>query len=127
MISFFKTIENNTIIIQKPMADSEPFEKEIRGICCKECLKEITSEDFYFEKNNFHTHSFSNPYGYIFTIRCFSKAPGIISTGPYSNEFSWFKDYYWQIALCSKCKTHLGWKFSDSESYFFGLITERIV
>ncbi|MGE4520255.1 MAG: cereblon family protein [Desulfobacteraceae bacterium] len=98
-----------------------------RSLCCRNCLNEITSENFAEEKNDSHTHSFANPYGYIFTIRCFSRAPGLICTGKYSQEFSWFKNYSWRICLCGRCMTHLGWEFSGSDSSFFGLIDDRLI
>jgi hypothetical protein len=98
-----------------------------RALCCKNCLNEVTNENFASEKNNSHIHSFANPYGYIFTIRCFSLAPGTISTGEFSPEFSWFKDYSWRICLCRRCMSHLGWEFSNSTASFFGLIDDKLV
>ncbi|MDY0131956.1 MAG: cereblon family protein [Desulforegulaceae bacterium] len=123
MITLFKEPEDKTITRTKTKKSS--FYS--RALLCKNCLNEITSENFAIEKNNSHTHSFANPYGYIFTIRCFSLAPGLISTGDYSPEFSWFKDYSWRICACIRCMTHFGWEFSNSSSSFFGLIDDKLI
>jgi len=98
-----------------------------KALLCKNCFNEITNENFGVSKNNSHIHSFANPYGYIFTIRCFSLAQGVLSTGKDSSEFSWFNNYSWKICLCSRCMTHLGWEFANSKDYFYGLINDKLI
>jgi len=29
-----------------------------------------------------------------------------------TTEFSWFEGYSWQVAVCSECGEHLGWRFA---------------
>ena len=125
MIHFFQSPANKNFLKQRPEKEKRSFAD--KAIFCRQCLNEITYENFGVEKNNSHIHSFANPYGYLFTIRCFSSAPGVIVTGPYSSEFSWFNNYSWKIAVCRRCMTHLGWKFAGADSHFFGLIAEKII
>lgn len=123
MIFFFKELDEKTVketkTIQKTLG-SKP-------LLCKNCFNEITNDNFAVSKNNSHTHSFANPYGYIFTIRCFSLAQGVLSTGKEFSEFSWFNSYSWKICLCSRCMTHIGWEFANSQDYFYGLIDDKLI
>ncbi|MGM0418373.1 MAG: cereblon family protein [Thermodesulfobacteriota bacterium] len=123
MITLFKTVTKKDIKPETGLTDTEPDNNAVR---CRNCLKEITYENMKIEKNGSHIHSFANPYGYIFTIRCFSSAPGAIAAGDSSSEFSWFADYSWKICGCSKCMSHIGWEFSSGDSSFFGLISDKI-
>lgn len=121
MLNFFQTeIQKKTSV-----KDLEE-QKEAKAVHCVKCMNKITEEKFSTQPNNSHVHSFANPYGYVFTIRCFSSAPGAVATGDYSSEFTWFENYMWKISLCSKCKNHVGWKFSGKDSTFFGFIQDRI-
>ena len=36
----------------------------------------------------------------------------VVLQGIPSTECSWFPGYAWQIAGCSRCHTHLGWRYS---------------
>ncbi|MDY0362945.1 MAG: cereblon family protein [Desulforegulaceae bacterium] len=123
MIFFFKELDSSTL------KKTKTIEKTLnsKSLFCKNCFNEITSENFAVTKNNSHIHSFANPYGYIFTIRCFSFAKGVISSGKDSSEFSWFNNYSWKICLCNRCMTHLGWEFANSKDFFYGLIDDKMV
>ena len=74
--------------------------------------------------NGAHEHTVFNPAGRIFTIGCFKEAPGADSIGPATDDFTWFKGYDWQIALCRGCNVHIGWQYTGAEApaVFFGLI-----
>ena len=45
-------------------------------ILCKNCGSPLASINFKISVNGNHTHAFVNPYGMVFEIACFSKAPG---------------------------------------------------
>lgn len=72
--------------------------------------------------------NYCNPAGYIHETISFYK---VIENSTQmvdrpSTDFSWFPGYAWQIALCSKCSTHVGWKFiavskNLKPRMFFGL------
>jgi hypothetical protein len=92
---------------------------------CAACGHGITTPDQAMQVNGRHTHAFFNPAGIAFELRCFRSAPGISVEGAPTGEFSWFSGCRWQIALCSSCRTHLGWLFTGARS-FAGLISGRI-
>ncbi|CCO22034.1 cereblon family protein [Maridesulfovibrio hydrothermalis] len=107
--------------------DAKPIKPSSRKkIICRECRFEITESVLAISVNGRHEHSFFNPHGYVFQIRCFSAAKGCISTGDPSSEFSWFANCTWQVAACGRCLGHLGWKFSSDSNSFFGLIKNNI-
>ncbi|CAO1432184.1 unnamed protein product [Diamesa tonsa] len=81
---------------------------------CKRCNNKISmyNDIFSMSKGNL-AGNYCNPAGYIHETICFYK---VIESSTRmvdrpSTDFSWFPGYAWQIALCSKCSTHVGWKF----------------
>lgn len=95
---------------------------------CAICRARITSSRDQMEMSGSHFHSFANPAGIVYGIRCFSAAPGCAAIGPRTFDFTWFSGYAWQMALCRECGQHLGWKYlSDSGETFFGLIAETLI
>ncbi|CAM2007002.1 cereblon family protein [Acanthopleuribacter pedis] len=97
-----------------------------KRIACAACKAEVTSDEARLEMNQKHQHTFFNPQGLVFRVSCFHAAPGTIAIGSPSDDFTWFPGYRWQIALCTHCQNHLGWRFSGKGS-FFGLIENRLV
>ncbi|HAS89588.1 MAG TPA: hypothetical protein DCS48_09835 [Desulfovibrio sp.] len=114
----------NSGIEVKGETELEEFNE--KAITCRECGFEVTNNSFSTNVKNSHEHAFFNPHGYVFQIRCFSAATGCVTLGKPSAEFTWFAGYTWQIATCSKCKTHLGWHFQSSSNSFYGLIKDKI-
>ncbi len=108
--------------IQREDEEKKPEE----GLFCRHCGKQITSAAFAIEVNGAHHHTFFNPAGIVYEIRCFSKAKGCLQHGPPSSEFAWFTGYTWQVAICAFCTVHLGWYFSSADSGFYGLIARNI-
>ena len=110
---------------QKHSAPKTGLEKTIR---CKQCGAPITSPDERMVLQGAHEHTFTNPHGIVFHIGCFRSASGCGYTGAPTEEFSWFRGFFWRLALCRQCLTHLGWLFTSSGSLrFHGLILDRLV
>ena len=93
---------------------------------CAACSKRITQDKERFAYEGETEFQFANPDGYFFDIITFSSAEGCRVEGSPTLEFTWFKDHAWTYALCSRCRLHLGWKFTGKFS-FYGLIKTRIV
>lgn len=93
---------------------------------CLLCNKKITSDkdrSFYNDRSEFQ---FTNPGGFIFEIITFSSADGCLEAGEPTPEFSWFPQHSWSYAICSRCNSHLGWKYIGKNS-FYGLIKSRLI
>lgn len=73
-----------------------------------------------------HEHTFVNPNGIVHTIGCFVAAPGCVHVGSTDEAFTWFPGWKWQVAICAKCHTHLGWIFRLSPDQFHGLILANL-
>ncbi len=94
-----------------------------RHLVCAGCHNPITHSRYRIAREGQHTHVFFNPHGLVFEIGCFSNASGCLQAGQTTSEFSWFPGYAWQIALCSACGLHLGWRFQSKEGDgFYGFI-----
>lgn len=106
--------------------ESEEKEQSEEGLFCRYCGQYITSAKYAVEMGGRHHHTFFNPAGIIYEIRCFSSAQGCSSHGPPSREFTWFAGYSWRLALCSLCSAHMGWYFSSGDSNFCGLIARNL-
>ncbi len=101
---------------------------EEEAVLCRMCLAAITNKSEITAVNGSHGHTFSNPDGIVFDIGCFKTADGCSQIGPASAEFTWFKGYLWQVAVCNKCIRHIGWKFAAmGRTGFYGLITDRLI
>lgn len=78
--------------------------------------------------------NYCNPAGYIhetLTVHKTLENAAKIVDRP-STEFSWFPGYAWQIAVCNKCTTHIGWKFvavtkNLKPKSFFGLSCKSLI
>jgi hypothetical protein len=97
-----------------------------RAVVCVACRHELTRESARMEVAGRHRHTCVNPAGVVYRIACFAVAPGCGGHGEWSEFFSWFAGYAWQIALCSGCRAHVGWAFAGSDAPFHGLIEERV-
>lgn len=98
-----------------------------RRLCCAGCRHVVTTEAARVEIAGAHRHTCVNPAGFVFRIGCFARAPGVEGMGERVAEDSWFPGYTWQLALCARCSTHLGWRFRGLEPAFEGLILDRLV
>lgn len=99
-----------------------------RKLVCRACGLRITSERERATRDASHRHVFANPHGVVYDIALFAAAPGCRRVGPRSTEFAWFAGCSWQIAICGRCETHLGWHFAPDAggAPFFGLIADRL-
>lgn len=107
--------------------DEEELQKEEEILRCFLCQRKVTSPDQAISVNGRHEHTFFNPAGIVFEIRCFRLAPGCFVRGAPTIEFTWFGGFTWQYSHCSNCKTHLGWFFSSSFESFHGLIRSNLI
>ncbi|MBC2716851.1 MAG: hypothetical protein HF978_16225 [Desulfobacteraceae bacterium] len=112
--------------MEKDQNKKNTFKKEF--VLCRACKHKITTHQEIISVNGSHQHTFANPNGVIFDIGCYKTAPGCINTGPFTDEFSWFKGYMWRVSICASCLAHLGWLFlSAKNDLFSGLIIDRLI
>lgn len=104
----------------------EQKETSGRRILCRACGYYITSTNQKRSMGGKTTHVCKNPAGYVFTIICFSSAPGCLVTGEPTEEYTWFAGYLWSYALCANCLEHLGWFYDSGKDTFFGLIVNKL-
>jgi hypothetical protein len=111
----------------KPGVEAERHVGAGRRIVCAACGHPITTEPQRIEMNGCHEHRCVNPDGVIFHIGCFQRAPGCVTHGVPTTEFTWFPGFAWNFALCSGCSTLLGWAYHAVDApAFFGLILDRL-
>jgi len=99
--------------------------EESKKLFCTACKNYISDLDSAISINDAQSHTFTNPAGHTYNIDCFHSAPGCQIMGDATEEYTWFTNYAWQVALCNKCKEHLGWYYSHHNT-FFGLISDRL-
>jgi hypothetical protein len=71
------------------------------------------------------TRAFVNPDGAEYVIAGFTEAEGCADASGPSTYWSWFAGCSWQVAVCTACRAHLGWRFSGRAA-FHGLIVDRL-
>lgn len=99
---------------------------ESRWLLCAMCRNPVTRLSLSIEVGGAHRHTFANPHGLVFRIRCFSAAVGCLSVGVESTEFAWFAGYAWNIEICGRCAWHLGWSFRSEAHRFYGLVDDHL-
>lgn len=107
-------------------ASSSPHVESGDIIVCRACRSMITTGREAVSINAGHYHTFFNPAGIVYEIRCFSRAPGAVIHGEPTTDFTWFEGYAWQYCLCAHCLVHLGWFFSSDAGSFYGLIAAKL-
>jgi len=107
-------------------ADKAKPRKSRRWLLCRSCGRRITREDERIPVLGAHEHTRTNPHGITFRFGSFRSARGCLTSGEPIAAFTWFAGFYWRLALCGGCRTHLGWSFEGGEAGFFGLILDRL-
>lgn len=97
-----------------------------KPLVCAACGHEITDDTHRIEMGGAHEHTFVNPAGFAHHIACFAAAPGCALAGAEETAFSWFPGWSWQLALCARCGTHLGWTYHNAALQFWGLIVAAL-
>ncbi|NOX49683.1 MAG: hypothetical protein GXP16_04000 [Gammaproteobacteria bacterium] len=97
-------------------------------IFCGTCSHVITRGSEKIQVNGQHEHFCINPHDLAFHVGCFANALGCDISGNAEAADSWFMGYFWRIATCAECNSHLGWYFSlaSGEDHFYGLILDRV-
>ena len=108
---------------QAPDKDTETAEITNDAIYCANCGGMLTRTRWAISMDG-HERVFINPTGRVFRVCCFSDAPGAIITGEPTIEHTWFPPYAWNFAICSGCRSHVGWCFvnDEAEQSFYGLM-----
>lgn len=84
--------------------------------------------------------AYCNPAGLVHDVLTVGEVfPNAVALeGDPSSEFSWFPGFAWTVAVCVRCRQHLGWQFTPEEapttrtgsgvprSRFFGLTRARV-
>ena len=97
-------------------------------LLCRECGQMITSPAERTAVQGSCEHTFANPAGILYQIGCFRTVRGCSYVGPATQEWSWFQGYSWRVAVCSRCLTHMGWRYQSFHApEFHGLILSRLV
>ncbi len=118
--------------LEPKLADLLKDEQEDKKdyIYCAVCSTVIGRRSDRMEVNGSHDHHFTNPYGLLFHVGCFSQALGCEIVGPPQRADTWFMGFQWRIANCADCRRHLGWYFDrivpPGGEFFYGLILDRI-
>jgi hypothetical protein len=94
---------------------------------CAACGHPIAREEAAIDVQGTHVHTFVNPAGHAYTIRCFAEAPGCRGEGQESTFWTWFPGFAWRIALCAGCGAHVGWSFRSDTGGFWGLVADRVL
>lgn len=98
------------------------------AIRCRSCKAAVTGRDHAFRLGASDQHSFINPHGLQYRVRCYRNAPGCDLHGRPTADHSWFHGYRWQLAFCCDCTEHLGWHYQRGEQdAFYALIITKLV
>jgi hypothetical protein len=114
-------LEVNPLLIE----NVESYELADIELTCAACGHPVTKVSERIQVFGRHDHSFRN-LGYLVQLGCFRDAPGCFGVQGISHGYSWFRGYAWQIQVCRKCYTQLGWKYMGDKDSFYGLIFKTL-
>ncbi|XP_054164156.1 protein cereblon-like [Oppia nitens] len=82
-------------------------------LCCSECKTKICEkDDVIVMSSNGPQGTYVNSHGAVHEMMTVSKASNLSLYGRPSTESSWFPGYAWTICRCSRCHSHMGWRFT---------------
>jgi hypothetical protein len=116
-------IEHLSYLKMTPSIFKTEQDKKIEqmDLICAACDYPITKVSEKIAVRGRHDHAF-HLYGDIVRLGCFREASGCMGVQGVSNGYSWFRGYAWQIQVCRKCFTQLGWKYMSLQDSFYGLM-----
>jgi len=105
----------------------EPDNQTDDALYCRECGHLVTRKRWLLDRGQ-PEHRLTNPVGVVFTVICFSEAPGASQFGNPTRQHTWFEGYDWCFALCRGCEAHLGWYYNATgyPADFYGLIKNNL-
>ena len=101
-------------------------------IVCAQCGRQISTRDQLFAYDGAQLYGvFINPFGVVFELCTLMSATNLIALGTATEEGTWFEGYAWQVCVCDRCRTHLGWLYRGHTSVraptrFYGLIRSKL-
>ena len=115
-------------------ADAHDTSKAERGrrFHCGACDAHVAdSRDLFAAAGAGASAVFVNPSGRFFEIVTLRRVRSVATAGPLTYEATWFDGFAWQLALCARCGSHLGWRYRAAGGAkpgdFFGLIRAALV
>lgn len=122
-----RTRINVTRPVGRVSRDNEARPRSRAHLRCRACGHAVAEERFRIIVDGGHEHAVTNPHGYRFHIGCFDSAPGCTGLGERLEDYTWFPGFAWRVAVCVRCRDHLGWSYrNDLGEEFFGLILARL-
>ena len=97
-----------------------------KKLICHICQAVITDDTCRINILGSNDHYRINPAGITYYFECFREAPGCDVLGTSTEEYTWFSNYKWQLAMCKECREHLGWLFKGPDR-FFALIKGKVL
>ena len=102
-------------------------------ITCLKCKSKVCrKEDVFCMSLKGPQGTYVNPSGFVHETITVFRAEGLSLIDEPSTEFSWFPGYAWTICNCSRCGSHIGWKFTTAKDqglkpeFFWGLTRSSI-
>jgi hypothetical protein len=111
---------------ERPDLAPETTDGSDSSLVCAACGHRISEQAYRIEVTGAHEHTFVNPGGFVHRIGCFAAAPGCVHVGGTQSAFSWFPGWSWEVAVCGRCRAHVGWIFRCRPEQFHGLILDAL-
>ena len=93
------------------------FLSQCRVLVCRNCGKQLGDQANIFSMSKEGPQgTFVNPSGHLHETLTLFKARNLRLVGRPSSEYSWFPGYAWTITECLGCWSHIGWKFTATQS-----------
>ena len=93
------------------------FLSQCRVLVCRSCGKQLGDQANMFSMSKEGPQgAFVNPSGHLHETLTLFKAKNLRLVGRPSSEYSWFPGYAWTITECLGCWSHIGWKFTATQS-----------
>ncbi|XP_037092411.1 protein cereblon-like [Pollicipes pollicipes] len=87
--------------------------RTFKVMACADCEQPLASSDDVFAMSAEGPQSiFVNPHGDLHETLTLHRASGLRCITRPSTEYSWFPGYAWEIAHCTQCSSHMGWRFT---------------
>ena len=93
------------------------FLSQCRVLVCKRCSKQLGDQRNIFSMSKEGPQgAFVNPGGHVHETLTLYKTKNLRLVGQPSTEYSWFPGYAWTITECLGCWSHIGWKFTATNT-----------